>query len=108
MSMNTEGKKAHGLEHDSVAGVQAERVFGEPSLKSTDLQQVCGVFCRAADVLWVLAIAPRLMIAGKAVQQMASPPAFCDRKKTPANNPLTAVYVLWKKHGSAQMAVVQT
>lgn len=39
---------------------------------------------------------------------MASSPTFCDRKKTPGNIPLTAVYVLWTKHGSAQMAVVQT
>lgn len=40
-------------------------VFGEPSQKSMDLQQVWWVFCRAADVLWVLVIAPRLITAGK-------------------------------------------
>lgn len=39
------------------------RVFGEPSLKSTDLQHVWGVLCRTADVLWVLAIAARLIKA---------------------------------------------
>lgn len=30
--------------------------------------------------------------------------AFCDRKKTPANNLLTAVSALWRERGSAQMA----
>lgn len=33
-------------------GFRLRRVFGEPSLKRRDIQQVCGVFCRAADVLW--------------------------------------------------------